>query len=631
MKRTPPCASLSWPALSIACLAATAAPAFAEDTQDLGKMVISANRTATSVDTVGSSVTIIAAEEIEKKQAVTALDVIKDAPGINLYSNGGMGKSSGLYMRGMGYKNILVLIDGVEVADPSGSQTSYDLTHMQADNIERIEVLRGNQSTLYGSDAMGGVISITTKSGRGSKKPYAGTTSMEYGAYNTRKGDINVQGASGPVYYSGSVRSIFTDGFDISNTMPGDEKDGYKNCGADLRVGSDALTDVGVLDRLSIEGIGRILRADTQTDGSSTVDGIEQYRMFQRSGSLSATADIFGGVLSNHVAAAQSQSRRDYYKDHTRKTANPFFDGEKTKYEYQGTLKAIDDHTLVFGADHEREHMTTGSVSSHSVVNDGFFGDYQINLLDDSLTLTLGARQDDHEKFGDTTTYRSTAAYLLKETGTRFHTSYGTGFRAPSLYELYHPTYGRDTLKPEESSGYDVGIEQSLLDDRLTIDTTFFNTRMTNEIIYEATPKKYRNVASSRTFGVENLASFEISKEWWIGGSYTYQQARDNSTGMVLAVRAHHVGNVRVSYSPEEIAGLDTWVRSRMATWSYDSYANKSFTGGYAVIDFGASYAINDWSSVYGRVENVTDKLWHTKGEYAETGRAGYVGMRIKF
>jgi vitamin B12 transporter len=100
---------------------------------------------------------------------------------------------------------------------------------------------------------------------------------------------------------------------------------------------------------------------------------------------------------------------------------------------------------------------------------------------------------------------------------------------------------------------------------------------------------------------------------------------------MALAVRPHHVGSVRVAYSPDEVPGLDTWVRSRMSTWSYDSYAAKSYTGGYGLIDLGASYAVNEWASVYGRVENLTDKLWHTKGEYAETGRAGYVGVKMKF
>jgi vitamin B12 transporter len=606
-------------------------PALAEDAQDLGKMVVSANRTATSVDTVGSSVTVITADEIAKKQAITALDAIKDVPGINMYSNGGKGKSTGLYMRGMGYKNILILIDGVEVADPSGTQSTYDLTHLQADNIERIEVLRGNQSTLYGSDAMGGVISITTKSGRGSKKPFGGTAAMEYGTYNTRKGDVNVQGESGPVYYSGSVRSLMTDGFDISNTTPGDEKDGYKNTGGDLRVGSDVLTGVGVLDRLNIEGIARILRADTQLDGNSgKSDSIEQYRMFQRSASLSSTADMFGGMLSNHVAASLAQSRRDYYMNHTRKLANPFYDGNKTKYEYQGTLKPIDDHTFVFGADREREQMATYNQAARAVTDDGMFANYQLDLLDKSMTLTFGARQDDHEMFGDYTTYRGTLGYRLKETGTRFHTSYGTGFRAPSLFELYS-SYGKTTLKPEESSGYDLGVEQSFLDDRLTLDSTFFNNRMTNEIIYDSNVSKYNNVASSRTFGFENTASLDISREWKTSVSHTYQQARDNSTGQVLGGRPHNVGSARVSYSPDEVPGLDTWVSSRMSSWSYSQYGQKKYTGGYAVIDFGASYPINDWASVYGRVENITDKFWHTTSEYAETGRAGYAGVRMKF
>ncbi|MBN2751078.1 MAG: TonB-dependent receptor [Rhodospirillaceae bacterium] len=604
--------------------------ALADDPQNLGKMVISANRTETPVDQVGSSVSIITAEDIEKKQAITALDVIKDAPGLNVYSNGGYGKSTGLFMRGMGYKNILVLIDGVEVADPSGSQTTYDLTHLQANNIERIEILRGNQSTLYGSDAMGGVISITTKSGKGSGKLYSGTAGMEYGTYNTRKGYVNAQGEFNDIYYGASVSALNTDGFDISNTTPGKENDGYKNQSMDLKVGSDVIKDVGVLDRLNIEGLVRYMRGDTDYDGSGTQDGLKEIRNTQKSGKFSVRADMFQGLLSNTLSASQAISRRDYYEDHVRSSTG-FYDGEKTKYEYLGTLKPIEDHTIVFGADHEREHMKTASISPQEVTNDGIFGNYQITLLEKALTMTVGARQDNHETFGEKTTYRTTIGYNIQSTGTHFHTSYGTGFRAPSLFELYSPIYGVKTLKPEESRGYDFGIEQSLFDGRLTLDTTFFNSRLSDEIAYDSTRKKYYNIASSRTFGLENTATAQISDEWEVSGGYTYQQARDNTTGKVLATRPHHTGSLRVSYSPDDVSGLNLWTKARFATWSYDSYANKTFTGGYTVWDFGASYPITEWAKVYGRVENLTDKLFHTKGEYAETGRAGYVGMTLNF
>lgn len=610
--------------------ATAAAPALADEAQDLGKLVISADRTATPVAQTGSTVTVITAEDIAKKQAVTALDVIREVPGISSYGNGGLGKSTSLSIRGMGDTYIKILVDGMDVSDVSGASSSYDLTHLLADDIERIEVLRGNQSTLYGSSAIGGVISITTKSGKGSGKAIGGDGGVEWGSYGTARGHVNARGESGGVYYSAGVSGLTTQGFDVSpiGTNNTGESDGYKNRSINLRVGSDLVTDLGILDRLNVEALGSTIEGHTEYDGSATADNDRDIRSVQRSGKVSATADLFKGLLGNTLSAAQSRTRRDYYTNDKR---NNYFDSEITKYEYTGTLKPLDHHTVVFGADHERQHMRTYSVSAKEITNDGYFANYQLGLLDDALTLTAGARQDDHSAFGDTTTHRATAAYRIAEWGTRLHASYGTGFRAPSLYQLYDPTYGNPDLKAEESRGYDIGIEQSFLDDRLVIDTTFFNTRLNNAITYDSTASKYAQTASARVFGQETSATAQVTDEISVSAGHTWMQARDNTTGQVLATRPHHQGNVRVAYAPEEVRGLDTWAKARFATWSYDTYNSKPFVGGYTVFDLGATYAITDWASVYGRIENIADKDYHTKGWYAESGRAGYVGMRMKF
>jgi len=610
---------------------AAAAPALADEAQDLGKLVISADRTATPVAQTGSTVTVITAEDIAKKQAVTALDVIREVPGISSYGNGGMGKLTSLSIRGMGDAYIKILVDGMDVSDVSGAASSYDLTHLLADDIERIEVLRGNQSTLYGSSAIGGVISITTKSGKGSGKAIGGDGGFEWGSYGTARGHVNARGESGGVYYSAGLSGLTTQGFDVSpiGTDTG-ESDGYKNRSANLRVGSDLITDLGILDRLNVEALGSTIEAHTEYDGNATSDNDRDIRSVQRSGKVSVSADLFDGLLANTVSAAQSRIRRDYYTNEKR---NNYFDSEITKYEYTGTLKPLDHHTVVFGADHERQHMQTYSVSPQEITNDGYFANYQIGLLDDTLTLTAGARQDDHSAFGDTTTHRATAAYRIPDWGTRLHASYGTGFRAPSLYQLYEPTYGNPNLKAEESRGYDIGVEQSFLDDRLVIDTTFFNTRLNNAITYDFATSKYAQTASARVFGQETSVTAQVSDEVSVTAGHTWMQARDNTTGQVLATRPHHQGNLRVAYAPEEVKGLDTWAKARFATWSYDSAnaSSKPFVGGYTVVDIGASYAITDWANVYGRIENIADKDYHTKGWYAESGRAGYVGMRMKF
>ena len=605
--------------------------------ENLGTMVVSADRTETTLAQTGSSVTVITADEIEKKQAVTALDVIKDVPGVSLASSGGRGKTTYLSIRGVPSKGILVLIDGITVADPSNTTPYYDLTNLSADDIARIEVLRGNQSTLYGSAAIGGVISITTKTGKGTGKILTGDAGLEWGSQGTAKSFVNARGESNGVYYSAGISGFTTQGFDISKSGP-NEADNDKDGSASLKIGADVFKDVGILDRLNIEAAGRYLKAKSEFDGwdsGAAVDNDSHQRTIDESGRLTANVDLFDGVLANSFTAARSQIRRDIFDGDPAFGGQSFYDGEITKYDYKGTLKPVAHNTFVFGADHRREHADIGAsytTLTESATNDGIYGNYILSLLDDDLTLTAGIRHDDHETFGGHTTWRTTAAYVIPDTGTRLHASYGTGFRAPGLFELFDTTYGNPDLKPEESRGYDVGFEQSVLDDRLTFGSTFFNTRLKNAIVADP-DDSYRdaNISSARAFGFENTVSADLTDELNLTLNHTYLQSRNNVTGAAMPNQPHHAANARLTYAPSAVEGLGTWVAAHTATWSYDTSSTPNYLGGYVVWDLGASYAITDWASIYGRVQNITDKSYETKGGYAEAGRAGFIGFRAKF
>lgn len=496
-------------------------------------------------------------------------------------------------------------------------------------------MLRGNQSTLYGSEAMAGVISITTKGGKGSGKILTGETGVEWGSRGTGKTFVNARGETGGVYYSGGASGLTTQGFDISRDGA-NEQDGNKTGAVNLRVGSDLISDVGILDRLNVELSGRYLKASTEFDGwgsGASVNNDSNHRKIEKSGKVAANVDLFDGVLANSFSAAQSQTRRDLFDADPMYGGKSFYDGEITKYEYQGTLKPLDHNTVVFGADHRRDHMVTSAIDPKSVSSDSVFGNYILGLLDDKLTLSAGVRHDDNETFGGHTTWRTTASYRIPETGTRVHASYGTGFRAPNLSELYESLWGTGNpdLKPEESSGYDIGFEQSVLDDRLTFGSTFFNNRLKNAIVGDPVTWRNENIASARAFGFENNATAELTDEISLSVNHTYTQSRDNSSGRVLPNQPRHTGNARLGYAPGEVPGLNTWVATRTATWSYDSSSTPSYLGGYLVWDFGGSYAVNDWATVYARLENLADKTYETKGGYAAGGRAGFVGMRAKF
>ena len=624
-----------------------AVPALANDiTEDSGneveQVVISANRVETPVSQVGSAVTVIDAERIEKMQAETALDVVKTVPGVASFSYGGRGRGGDVFIRGMSANGgrTLILVDGVKLSDASGNGY-VGLDDLQASEIERVEVLRGNQSTLYGSDAVGGVISITTKSGAHEKGPFTGSVFAEGGTYNTGKTGASVRGRLGRFYYSGGIAGFTTDGWDISpHDNAGNESDGYASKNANLRLGADLVEDAGILDRLNVEGLFRTLRSDYETDGydyatNDMADNPSLVRKLQQSAKLAVNADMFDGMLANNLAVSRFTMRTDLYDSkHVRTTSYSIYDGDVDKYEYQGTLKPADHHTVIFGADHQREQAEGDTFTAQTVSNDGYYANYILGLFDDTLTLTGGVRTDDHETFGDHTTWRTTAGYRLPGWGTQFHASYGTGFVAPSLYKIYAGGIFNSTLKPEESRGYDVGIEQSLFGKRLKIGSTFFRNDVENLLTGHYAPYPtwvYYNVNSVRTFGLENEAEVRIDDEWKLSASHTYMQARDNGTGQVAPTQPHHSGDIRIDYAPLWLEGLDLWASMRAQTWSYDAYANKTFVGGFATWSFGAGYNVTENLNLYGRVENLADKTYQTKGGYPETGRAGYVGLRMKF
>jgi vitamin B12 transporter len=627
------------------------APALAEDAEDLGKVVVSANRIATPISEVGSSVTVVTSEEIEKAQAKTLLDIIENTPGINVMSYGGQGKTSEFYMRGMPSKNVVLLIDGIDMKFPMWSMMPSNISTFLGDDVERVEILRGNQSSLYGANAVAGVIDVTTKTGKNSSSPFGGTAGFEAGSYNTYRETGNLYGRTGKVYYGASVSNLTSDGVDVTKNIDAKEADFTKNLTFGAKIGSDLVENVGILDLLNVEGVVKTIDSSSGGDTSSPVtDSDTRNESRVRIGKFDVNANLWNGRLKNRVSVSELNQHDRYYVNEARNNTNGVYDATRDKYEYQGTLKLADNHSLVFGADHAREsgyysykQSAAGKgTSKSSNDNDGLFANYMMQFLEKSLTLNFGVRQDDNERFGDETTYRTTASYLIPgDTGTRLHSSYGTGFNAPSMFMLYGVKYGNPDLKPEESRGYDFGVEQRLLKDRIVLDSTFFKNNINNEISTHAstaTPSgtQYYNVASSRNFGVENSMMAEITSELRSTVSYTYLQPRDNTNGSSMTSRPHHTGSLRLDYSPDEVPDLNTWVKISAVSHNKFAYTPSTASkpnenGGYGIVNLGADYKIVEGVKVYGRVENLLDKNYNQYTYYGTPGLSGYVGVKASF
>lgn len=606
---------------AITAAALLSSPALAEE------LVVTANRVETAAEKLGSSVSVVTAADIARRQARTADEVLRDLPGLSVSRAGGPGGVTGVRIRGAEAYYTKVIIDGVDMSDPSKPQSSFDFANLLASDIERIEVVRGPQSLLYGSDAIGGVVNIITKKGKGEPKVSA---FIEGGSRHTYNGSTNVSGSVDRVSYAFNAARSESDGISSADERNGNsERDGYWNNSFTGKLGL-RLTDIW-----DVEASGRFMRSRAEYDGydymnSRMADDNDYMVQREMSGRLATNLKLFDGRLLNTVAYTTAVVKRDIHGGDLYSYGSSYgYRGESEKLEYQGTAKLAENHTLVFGAETKKE-LTKQEDISKDVRNEGYFLDYQFSPIE-SLFLTIGGRLDDHETYGTNSTWRGTAAYLVDATQTRFHGSYGTGFKAPSLFQLYYLYGGNPDLDPEKSRGWDLGVEQSFLDGKAMVDVTWFDNRFRNKIDWVPTTGYsgiYENVASARAQGVEVGAHWDIIENWRLNGSYTYTNSRDNETRRPLGSRPKHQGSVGVSWTP--IKGLTTDANLRAVGSQYDKSADRTL-GGFATVDLAVSYDVTEWARIFARLENLADKKYQEVYGYGTMGRMGYVGVRVAF
>ncbi len=593
-----------------------AVPIAQAQSPDVEEIVVTATRMATPISTIGSATTVITAQDIEREQAREVIDVLRKVPGLSITQTGSLGGATSIYMRGMNAHHTQLLIDGVEMADPSATQPSYDFGHLMVTDIERIEVVRGPQSTLYGGDAIGGVINIITKKGKGKPRTNA---SVEYGSYNSKNVKGSVAGSHEKISYALSANYLSSQGYSSADKRNGNpETDGSNNLTVNANLGLQLSEIFDVETKL--RHMRSHIEYDTWSNGQAT-DGNQNMYKKETSAYLGGNLSLFKGRLKNKLGASYITSNRDTYLGNSR---DKFYDGAKHKFEYQGNLSIIKNHNVVFGLETETESSEQGGIDK-SVRNNGYFLNYQFSVIDD-LHLTIGGRRDDHQTYGTHDTYRATAAYDIATWGTRFHSSIGTGFRAPSLYELYAPSWGNANLKPEESTGFDFGVDQTFWEDRINIDVTYFQNTSKNLTQWSASG--YQNTARAKAKGFESGLTAELTDHLSLSGTYTYTLAEDKTTGGTLARRPKHTGTLTLGWEPLDDLTTDFSVRAKGRT--YDS-ATSSYMGGFAIYDAKTAYKINDMATIYARIENLFDKDYHEASSYGTGGRAAYMGIRATF
>ncbi|WP_084421772.1 TonB-dependent receptor plug domain-containing protein [Henriciella litoralis] len=610
-------------ALLSAAAIGIAMPGFAQqsDTEEnkLAPIIVEGSRLDQTATEVGSSVSIISAEDLEKLDLDFALDAVATAPGVTINQNGTFGGSASVRIRGASSGQTLVLIDGVPVGDPSTTDGSFNFAYLDTANIDRIEVLKGPQSTLWGSDAIGGVVSITTKQ---PDDGFGGMAFAEYGSFNTLRGGASVEGANETGDFRLSASGISTDGISKADEENGNtEDDAYESTTLSARGGLNLPGDARLQASVLYNDAESEYDSFNGAAQGSVADGDEVTQNETLSGNVSLEVPLLDDRLDNLFLVGYSDITRENF---TNGAQSYFAEGDRAIFRYQGTFEINDMNTLSVGA--EREET---SANGEDADTDSLFALYEFKPVD-SLTLTAGVRNDDDSRFGSETTSRLAAAWNPTEQVT-IRSSWGQGFKAPSIFQsTYICTFCGLTepnadLKPETSEAFDIGVEWRSVDGRAEAGITYFDQDTENQIDFSYTAG-YDNIALVESKGVELFGGYVLNDWLSVNGNYTYIDAEDGD-GNELARLPQHSGNVSLAVDPEGPFSGAVLVRYN----GDEANTNGTTLDGWTRVDLTGRYELNESVELYGRVENLFDEDYQQILGYGTPGLSGSVGLRLRY
>lgn len=589
-------------------------------------ITVTATGLATNVANTGQPVTVIGQAEIERIQGADIARVLLRAPSVTLTRNGPIGSFTGVSVRGAASEQLLVLIDGVRVADQASPGGGFDFGTLLATNVGTIDLLRGANSTIWGADALGGVLDISTR-GRGGLN-----ASLEYGARDTVT--ATASGAlEGDGYFLGLGGSALrTDGF--SAAAAGTESDGLRQFG----LSGSAFVDL--TPTLEAFVTGRYAEGDLEIDGFpapnfTLADTLET--QFTRQYSGAAGVNYYGQDLTLRASYAMSDTERRNADPSLPAAFNPTFasDGHTDSINLRGEYRAIGGLTLAFGGEHQWSSYLTSSDTERADIE--ITGGYlQAGWVLGGLAAHVGARIDDHELFGSEVSLGGDVSYGLGGDW-RIKASVGEGFKAPTLFQLFSD-FGNEALQPERSTSYDAGIEYGRRGGAEHLAITAFRRDSENLIGFASCFQNpnplcairpfgyYENIDRARAEGIEIEAGKTIAEGLRLGGVYAFVDTDDRATGRDLPRRPRHAATLYADYAAPFGVGLGADLR--LISGGFDNNFAAARLPGYEVLDLRASFAVTDTLDLFGRVENVFDAAYQTAAGYNSTPRGAFVGVR---
>lgn len=608
----------------------------------LPPVFVTSTRTETPLEQVTTSATVITAKDIQAQQAETVLQALRTVPGLDVVQSGSRGNNTSVFIRGSESDHVLVLIDGVEVN--STTLGAFNFAHLTTENVERIEILRGAGGTLYGSQAIGGVINIITKKGQG---PLAAGLSLEGGNESTHRQGLTLRGDAGKFAYSFSAARLESQGFQPVN-------DNYRNIASSTRL------DYQVTDDASLKGIFHFVKTDVglfnNNNFASQPDPNAREATTQYLGKLEWEQKIVrnwdyrisGSMFKEHVKDSDDVDNCTFFgfpcDSRTRDRFRPRTDAG----EFQTNYRFEDWSTTTFGTEYKRRSASTSEGIDKAIRNLGYYLQEQLQFLDRRLIMIPGIRLDDNQSFGTAWTPSFSTAYLFRESGTKLKASYAKGFKAPTLNDLFFPpgfgcpAFGNPNLSPEKSWELDAGVEQEVLRDRVKLGATYFHRDVQDMIEGRPIPGdplgcfRAENVGSARFDGVEMNVGIKLLASLTMSANYTYLHW-DTADGK-LPRRPHHRGNVNLNYV------FDRWNLNASADFvgRHDDFRAASPFGnitkpGYAIFNLASYYSL-PWQvpvvkdlKLVGKIENLFNKKYEEADGFRARPVSFLLGVQATF
>ncbi|MEW5755308.1 MAG: TonB-dependent vitamin B12 receptor [Pseudomonadota bacterium] len=577
-------------------------------------IIVTASRTAQTVDDTLSSVTVFRREDIQRLQATSISDLLTGVNGVNITNNGGLGKTTSLFMRGTESDHLLVLIDGIKVGSATSGSTAFE--DLPLDQIERIEIVRGPRSSLYGSEAIGGVIQIFTRKGAAGLKP---SFNLGAGSYGTKSISASLSGGNENSSFNLSVGHTRTDGFDsCENTLTAGcfviepDNDGYKRNNASLHLGhrfaNKAEVDFSLLQTQGENEYDGGIYSGNENDFKQQVLGVKA--------ALPVTDTWF--------ASATVGKSTDEMESRLNGTFVSEFNTTRNTASIQNDISIRDNVLLSVGIDYLEDEVSTSEYSANTRDNIGVFIQSQSEHGKHRLNFSL--RQDDNEQFNTHTTGSVAWGYALND-NLSFKSSYGTAFKAPSFNELYYPYYGDVNLKPEESRTIEIGLSHH--HQHLTWEISAYQTKVDDLIAYDASIFKANNINAARIQGLEVTAGARLDN-WLLNTNFslmkTKNESHDANNGNQLARRANNSLRIDIDHT---LPAVQIGATINIQGSRYDDAANTVKVPGYSTIDLRLEKTLSKHWLMQAKVANLADKDYQTVAHFNQAGRN--VMLNVKY